>query len=394
MSGTTARRRARRGSAPRRSNTQQLSQLTVLLNTIRNSRGQQQQAPRASAAAAQTLVCNFSSVAAPREIRYTAVGGTVGTWVNTATVTYDAADSPKSAQASVTVTLAAPQETGSCCSSDFTCSSNADRDSCTAAGGEWRSDPNACSSKMFCAGACCSAGGTAAAACSITKKADCVGSGGGSGQWVADGDCNDPSFCPKPTQCMNVCQECTATLPCCGGLSCMSAGNGWSASRYICCQTPYYRTYRMYGYRAYGYRTQAAAATSESAAAAAGSDKAAAAAVGVDATPSNAVNTFCSAIGGLCGRHEEGRQCCGPKADCIVGDGLVARCKPRDSCKTAGSTCSSIGQCCSGLVCKGKACVRAECKVPSSCQPRDYLCKHWHELNCEAYYAAATSSTV
>lgn len=103
MSGTTARRRARRGSVPRRSNTQQLSQLTVLLNTIRNSRGQQQQAPRASAAAAQTLVCNFSSVAAPREIRYTAVGGTVGTWVNTAMVTYDAADSPKSAQASVTV---------------------------------------------------------------------------------------------------------------------------------------------------------------------------------------------------------------------------------------------------------------------------------------------------
>jgi hypothetical protein len=195
---------------------------------------------------------------------------------------------------------------------------------------------------------------------------------------------------------MNVCQECDMANPCCGGLSCVSAGNGWYTSRYICCQTPYYKTYRMYSYRAYGHRTHAAAASTESAAAAAGTDfaaLAAAAAAQVHATPSNANNTFCNAIGGLCGRHEDGRQCCGPNADCIVGDGLTARCRPRDSCKPEGSTCSGVGQCCSGLVCKDKACVRAECKVPSNCQPRDYLCKYTHELNCEAYYAAATSST-
>jgi hypothetical protein len=95
----------------------------------------------------------------------------------------------------------------------------------------------------------------------------------------------------------------------------------------------------------------------------------------------------------LCGRHEDGRQCCGPKADCIVGDKLVATCRPRDSCKPAGSKCSGVGQCCSGHVCKGGQCVRAECNVPSNCQTRDYACKYWHELSCEAYYAAATSST-
>jgi hypothetical protein len=58
-----------------------------------------------------------------------------------------------------------------------------------------------------------------------------------------------------------------------------------------------------------------------------------------------------------------------------------------------GSSCSGPpGKCCSGLTCQKGKCTRAECKTPSGCAERDYLCKFWHELNCEAYYAAATSS--
>jgi hypothetical protein len=149
------------------------------------------------------------------------------------------------------------------------------------------------------------------------------------------------------------------------GLNCVRAGYGWCGSRYICVQTPYYRSY----YAAHLKSPTAAAAGAEASAA---TDAAAAAdSRGVEASvPSDAKNMFCSKMGGLCGRNVAGRQCCGPKANCIVGDGLVARCMPRDSCMEASSKCSGVGQCCSGHVCKEGQCVRAECKVPSNCQPR------------------------
>jgi hypothetical protein len=79
-----------------------LSDLTVLIDRVRGNRVRQQ-TPAISTAAAQTLICNFSSVSVPQEIRFTAVGSTVGTWVNIATLTFNAADSPKTAQAPVTV---------------------------------------------------------------------------------------------------------------------------------------------------------------------------------------------------------------------------------------------------------------------------------------------------
>jgi hypothetical protein len=100
------------------------------------------------------------------------------------------------------------RDSGSCCSSDWQCSSNTNKETCAAAGGEWRSSLDACSTRLFCAGACCTAGGTSAAACRITKKAECVGAGG---SWVPDGDCNDPNFCPKVSVCHG----------CCGSSRCM-----------------------------------------------------------------------------------------------------------------------------------------------------------------------------
>jgi hypothetical protein len=188
--------------------------------------------------------------------------------------------------------------------------------------------------------------------------------------------------CSQPTQCMEKCQECDYNNPCCPGLSCLPAGNCWWKPRYICCQTRYYKTYKAQLAKA-----SAAAATS------AAEPAATTAAMQTYATPADVKNTFCSKIGGLCGRSEDGRQCCGPRADCVVGDGLLAKCVSRDTCKPEGSRCSGPpGQCCAGFTCQQGRCARAKCKTPSRCLERDYLCKYTHELNCEAYFAAATSS--
>jgi hypothetical protein len=86
------------------------------------------------------------------------------------------------------------RKAGSCCTSDFKCQPSNDKDNCTAAGGDWAAQSDACDTNMFCSGACCIGGGTADATCRVTKKDECVQS---SGKWVVDGDCNDPTFCPK-----------------------------------------------------------------------------------------------------------------------------------------------------------------------------------------------------
>ncbi|KAF6262366.1 hypothetical protein COO60DRAFT_1636040 [Scenedesmus sp. NREL 46B-D3] len=202
-------------------------------------------------------------------------------------------------------------------------------------------DKNDTASRVFCSGACCSGGGTMAATCRITQKSLCSGSMFSSNTWSADGDCNS-GFCPKVTR----------------------YTSGW----------------------------RSAAATAATGAASAAAQAAIPAGASVFATPADVKNDYCSAIGGLCGRHERGRQCCGPKADCIVGNGLVPRCRSRDSCKPAGSRCSGIGQCCSGQICWKNACKQAECPEDSTCEARDYVCKYWRQLNCEAFYSAATSS--
>jgi hypothetical protein len=179
---------------------------------------------------------------------------------------------------------------------------------------------------------------------------------------------------------MSKCQPCDSSQPCCSGLSCLPSGNGWTTSGYVCQITRYYSGW------------SAAATAAATGAATATAQPAIPANAKVFATPTNVVNDFCSAIGELCGTHDNGRQCCGPKADCIVGGGLVPRCRSRNSCKPAGSTCSGVGQCCSGHVCSKGQCKRAECPAISKCQARDFACKYWRELNCEAFYAAATSS--
>jgi hypothetical protein len=175
--------------------------------------------------------------------------------------------------------------------------------------------------------------------------------------------------------------------PCCPGLSCLPAGNCWWKPRYICCTTPYYKTYRT---------KLRSAKTAAAAAAIAAAPVVTPASDGVEmqtfATPADVKNTFCSPMGGRCGRNEDGRQCCGPRADCIVTGGLTAKCVSRDTCRAQGKKCDGVGQCCGGLTCQQNRCKRARCRTPRKCKPRDYLCKYWHELNCEAFYAASTSS--
>jgi hypothetical protein len=83
---------------------------------------------------------------------------------------------------------------GSCCRSDWGCSSNVAEADCD---GTWSASNTACSSRMFCSGACCTGANTATAMCRVAKKAECQGSLFSMNSWSADGDCNNPSFCPK-----------------------------------------------------------------------------------------------------------------------------------------------------------------------------------------------------
>lgn len=91
-----------------------------------------------------------------------------------------------------------PRQQGSCCDGSYSCRTNVDEASCTSSGGTWSSSSTACNTKMFCSGACCTGGNTAEAYCRLTKKNKC---GGGlrfaAGAWDPNGDCNDPTFCPK-----------------------------------------------------------------------------------------------------------------------------------------------------------------------------------------------------
>jgi hypothetical protein len=106
INDATARRaRGSRTTTVTRNNAQRLSELIVNRGRRNNNRGQPQQQPRTpsagSRAVQQTLSCEFSSVTAAQEIRFTATGSTVGTWVNTATVL--ANDNTQSDDATVTV---------------------------------------------------------------------------------------------------------------------------------------------------------------------------------------------------------------------------------------------------------------------------------------------------
>jgi hypothetical protein len=84
ISNAAARRGARLANTQRRNNAQQLSDLAVLINRVRNNNRGGQQSPSASSAAQQTLTCTFNGLTARQEIQFTAVGSTVGSGVNIA----------------------------------------------------------------------------------------------------------------------------------------------------------------------------------------------------------------------------------------------------------------------------------------------------------------------
>jgi hypothetical protein len=100
-------RRARGATTPTRTtvtrnNEQRLNELLVNRGSGNNRGKQPQQTPSAGVRTSQqTLTCEFPSVTAPQEIRFTVTGNTVGTWVNTATVL--ANDQTKSSDATVKV---------------------------------------------------------------------------------------------------------------------------------------------------------------------------------------------------------------------------------------------------------------------------------------------------
>ncbi len=172
-------------------------------------------------------------------------------------------------------------------------------------------------------------------------------------------NCTHPALQP---QCICKCQPCNPNNDqCCSGLRCMPAGYKWRGpTNWVCLEA-------RYSYRA---STRSA----------------------LDGAALPAETAQCAAVGEMCGRAPGGRQCCGPQVDCVVGNSLVGYCKPREETKAEGSDCTGIGQCGSGLVCKGKKCVAATCDTPSKCQPNNYLCRFEHQLSCEVYYAAASSS--